>query len=273
MRVWERWVGFVGRSVDARPLVQLKRLLAAVLVVDLLAIVVFDAHTAVWFVAEHGGIIGQAQAWSLGSGPWVGPLWWGLSLVLLGAVAAGWGGRIVLVLAIFAYAQFGHFDWSGDRGIDRICRTALLILACSAVGRRDVPERVAGWPGDLIRVLLVAIYLQSGLSKLYSNWSWASTDLNPLYAILSGPQVGVLDPELFFPYQAGFALLGVATLALELTAPIILIRHLAPWWAVFGALLHVGLALTMNLGIFPYAMLCFYVLLFEPWTGPAERRQ
>ena len=44
------------------------------------------------------------------------------------------------------------------------------------------------------------------------------------------------------------------------------------WWAIFGALLHVGLALTMELGMFPFGMLALYPVLFGPWTCQALDR-
>lgn len=268
--LWNRWVAFVGRPVDSRPFRITKQLIALVLIVDLLAIFVFRADSAALYLAADGGIVGRAQEMSIQLGSWTGPLWWLASLVTLGLVASGRGGRVVLVLAVFAYAQLGHFDWPGDRAIDRICRTTLLIFAFSDVGKARVPERIAAWPGDLIRVLLVVIYLQSGIVKLTSSWSWLSTDLNPLYTIMASPQVGRLDPEFFFGMQPAFAVFGAATLVLEMTAPLLLVRQTAPWWGIFGILLHVGLALTMNLGIFPYAMLCFYVIIMAPWLFPSR---
>lgn len=265
--LWTWWVRRVERPIDARPYVLLKRLLAAVLMIDLLAIPLFGAWDAVLFTAEHGGIIKHAQPWALTDAVWAGPLWWTTSLVLLAAVASGRGGRWVLLLAVVTLAQLGHLDWSGDRAIDRICRTALLLLAFSNAGRAEVPSHIRGWIGDLIRILLVAIYVDAAFAKL-GGWSWMDPEFNPLYTILTGPQVGRLDPAWFFPYQPLFAVLGGATLCLEFTSPAILVRRLAPFWAIGGAALHLGLALTMDLGIFPYAMLCFYVVLFESWWLP-----
>ncbi len=266
--LWARWVGLVGRPVDSRPLVLVKRLVAAVLVVDLLAIVVFGVADGVLFTAEHGGLVRAPQEWAISDARYAGVAWWALSLVTLAAVAGGLGGRGVLLLAVIAYAQLGHFDWPGDRGIDRICRTLLLLCVFSEVGRRRPPAEVAAWPADLLRVLLVVVYLDAGIAKVESRLSWLATDFNPLYGIVASPQVGRVDPDVFAPFQLLFAVGGAATLLLELSAPILLWRRAAPWWGLFGAFLHLGLAVTMNLGIFPYAMLALYPVVFEPWLWP-----
>ena len=267
MNLWNSWVSFVGRPIPSGPLVAVKRLVAAVLIIDLLAILVFGVWDAALFRAVDGGLVHDGQPYSIDLGPNTGPIWWGLSFLSLALVASGLGGRWILLLAVFAYAQLGHFDWPGDRAIDRICRTVLLMFVFSDVGRAKVPDHVAAWPGDLLRVLLVIVYVDAGLAKLPSRPSWLATELNPLYTVMTSPQVGRLDAATFFPFQPLFAMLGAATLVLELSSPLLLFRRTAPYWALVGVVLHGGLAFTMNLGIFPFAMLALYPPLLEPWRA------
>ena len=40
------------------------------------------------------------------------------------------------------------------------------------------------------------------------------------------------------------------------------------WWGCLGVLLHAGIALTMNLGMFSAGMLSFYVVVLAEWWVP-----
>ena len=270
-RAWSAWLSFLDRPFPSWPLVWAKRGVCACLVIDLLAIVVFGAWSGVLYEAVHGGLIRQPKSWEMlhhvfQDAAWIGPFWWSASLVLLGSVALGVGGRWPLILGIVAYAQLGHFDWPGDRGIDRISRTVLLILAFSDVGRAKVPATVSAWPAHLLRLLLVLIYVDAGIAKLDSKPSWFTLGaFNPLYGIMAAPQVGRLSADFFHPYMPVFTFFASGTVILEFTSPVLLFPKIGKYWAIFGAALHVGLAITMNLGIFPYAMLALYPLLLLPW--------
>jgi hypothetical protein len=64
---------------------------------------------------------------------------------------------------------------------------------------------------------------------------------------------------------------GGAALVLKLTA-VGLITPWAGYWAVLGCALHVGLALTVELGMFTFGMLALYPVLFGSWTLAALDR-
>ena len=87
-----------------------------------------------------------------------------------------------------------------------------------------------------------------------------------MYRILVDPISGRFDPATLSGEVWGGALyfVGLATLLLECSAPLILTRWM-PWWAVGGALMHLGIITTMCLGYFGWGMLSLYPLLLTPW--------
>jgi hypothetical protein len=143
-----------------------------------------------------------------------------LALASVCIIARTWT-RVAVVIALLAYAQLGHLFDPGDKGIDRIIRTALVVLAVSPVP--GSVGRIPRWPVTVIRGLLVLIYLQAGLTKLFATaqW-WAPTGIPELYTILADPLAGRLDPTWWWEQWWPFRLGGVVTLLIELTAPLIL---------------------------------------------------
>jgi hypothetical protein len=165
---------------------------------------------------------------------------------------------------LVADAQLGHLFVGGDRGIDRILRTVLLILLFSSVtGARR--ERIAAWASDLVRWLLVLVYLDAGICKLATLGRWLDPHEPELYKILTDPLAGRLDPVFWGAHPWPFLVGGAATFVVELSAPLILTRW-SRYWAVFAATIHVGIALAMDLGMFPYGMLALYPVMTAPWV-------
>lgn len=263
--MWDRWVAWVDREVDARPLRLVRVLAPLALLGDLLDMAWRGATDAALFPAAFGGLEGHPSDWYAFPGVWWGgPLLYGVLLVSLPLVSAGIATRPALVAALVADAQLGHLFGGGDRGIDRILRTALLVLLFSGITGPGRPERVRGWAEDLVRWLLVLVYLQAGVVKTAVLGQWLDLRHPELYTILADPLAGRLDPVAWQHFDVPFLVGGAATLAVELTAPLILTRW-APYWALVAAWIHVGIALTMDLGMFPFGMLSLYPLLFARW--------
>jgi hypothetical protein len=85
------------------------------------------------------------------------------------------------------------------------------------------------------------------------------------------PHAGWIDPALVEAWQPLLRVGGWATIALELSAPLLLTRPTC-CWAVPGALMHLGFALTMGLGMCCWGMRALYPPLFCPWLqAPADR--
>ena len=234
--------------------------------------------TAYWRTADAGGLSrfsGEHAVVDALSPLWGGPLTWLVCVISMVLTSLGVATRPALLLGLLAYAQLGHLYPPGDRGIDRLLRTVLLVLLFSGAHRRlslwqhlrkiQCAPRILAWPSELIRFILVLMYLGAGLHKLGSDPGWIDPSRpNPVYRIIADPLAGKLDPVAFEGWHwVGYAF-SVGTIALESSALLILTRH-APRWAVLGVMMHLGIAATMHLGMFSWGMLSLYPLLFAPW--------
>lgn len=272
MNPWTRWVQFSGRQVDSRPLRWVLTLVPLCILGDLFAMAWRGAMPAVLYVAEHGGINARHHpSLFLGDDPWVGPaLVWTMAMAAV-VVALGQriaGGRLLrpaLVVLLVASAQFGHFYLPGDRGIDRILRTVMVILLFSDVTAPGHRRTVAAWPVDLIKLLLAIIYLAAGEAKINAEPGWTDMVTPELYTIVATPMVGRLDAATWYGHPWPFVIGGVFTLVLEYLSFLLLTRW-GRYWALGGAAMHIALIGTMELGMFPFGMLALYPVLLSPWT-------
>jgi Vitamin K-dependent gamma-carboxylase len=275
-----RWEAWTAEEEDSRPLALVRILVATVLGADLLRSAWLGLVGELWVPYKYGGLStfrAKQWDWLTDLDPRAGVTTWGVALAALFCAALGWATRPALVLALLSLAQLGHLYPPGDRAIDRLLRTVLLVLLFSGAHQRwslsgaRAPQ-IPAWPARLIRYILVLVYLGAGMAKLGSTLAWVrlSGDV-PLYRLLTDPMAGWIDPALAEPWQPLLRVGGWATIALELSAPLLLTRH-ARWWAIPGALMHLGIALTMELGMFSWGMLALYPLLFWPWLqAPADR--
>lgn len=240
-----------------------------------------------WFVAVFGGSAAAA---------------YGLYAILVGSCAAfvaGAGTRAAAAVLLLAWAQFARILPAADRGIDTLCRDVLLVYVFAAGGAWasvDARLRTGSWWGDgapapawprkLLILQLVAMYFLAGVQKSGIHW-YPPGHLAALYFILQDPAIARYDFR-WLGGQPWFALtqLGTAgTLVFQDSYPIVLVlrwlrataerggrlrafavRHprLEWLWIGTGALFHVSLAVTCELGIFPFAMLALY----PAWVHP-----
>lgn len=280
-RLWNRWVAWCARDEDARPLAAVRILVPLCVVVDLMQTWWLDLVDVLFASYKHGGIAGyQGGEFVLGAywGAAGGPLAWWLTLVSMALVSAGVAVRPALVVGIFAYAQLGHSSPDADRGIDTIIRTVLLLLLFSNAHRRwslgnliwtnQAADRIRAWPADLIKLLLMLIYFSAGFGKVLRTVNWTAWSGQPvLYNIMVDPMAAKLDPVFWESYWPLFRVGGWVTIAFELT-PFLIFTRFCPYWAIPAALMHIGIASTMYLGMFSYAMLSMYPLLFAVWWLP-----
>lgn len=274
-RAWEDWVRFVGRPVDARPLVWVRILVPLAILGDLVDMLVRGSVDAVVYTQAFGGINAHPSPQLWLDSPWYGPLLFAVMFVTMPLISAGVFTRPAIVLGVLASAQLGHLYTPGDRAIDRLLRLVLILLLFSAVTRKDPPQKVAAWPVDVLKWLLVLIYLAAGIVKAAGPHWWVPGDFPAMYRIFSDPSVGTLDGTFWVHWKLPFVLTGWATLVLELSAPVLLTRW-APYWAVFGAFMHLGIAFGLRLGMFSWGMLALYPILLAPWifgsTGVSEKK-
>ena len=272
-RVWKKWLGHCDHLDDATPLAWLRIGLPICVIADLLRVVQLGLMDTIFVPYSDGGL-SRVQDPHLVLIEWFGGSAGGLAviitLVCMVMVSFGTWMRPAILVGVFAYAQLGHLYPPGDRAIDRIVRTALLILFFSRADQwisiRKIRTRmIPAWPNDLMRFFLVVIYLSAGLSKLIQQPGWLSfSETPPLMRILTDPMSANLDPVGWSEYELLFRLGGFVTIAIELSSPLLLTRY-GHFWAVAGFMMHIGIAMTMSLGMFAWGMLAFYPMLLAPF--------
>ena len=155
----------------------------------------------------------------------------------------------------------------------------VIVLACSPAAdawalrpRRAAPPAAGyGWAIRLLVVLLAATYVLAGVAKLrLAGASWLDGDQlrgqiamdNLRKALLGGPIAPLALPML--AHRAAFTVFSIASLALELGAPVILLGgRVARAWALAAWGFHVGVVLVMYI-VFPYPLVGIAFLpLFE----------
>ena len=124
---------------------------------------------------------------------------------------------------------------------------------------------------DLLRWLLMIVYLDAGFVKLPTALRWLDPAQPELYTILTDPLAGRLDAATWAAHPWPFWFGGLATLVVECSAVLVLTRW-APYWACFACFIHLGIAATMDLGMFPWGMLALYPVLWAPWLVRARDR-
>lgn len=273
-----------AREDDARPLALVRIGAALAILLDLLRVGQLGLVGVLFRPYAQGGLSQvQDEAWWVGrwlSPEIAGPALYGLSLLCMGLVALGVLTRPATLLGVLAYAQLGHLYPPGDRAIDRVLRTVLLILLFSDAHRRlallgaPALARIKAWPADLIRSFLVIVYLSAGLGKLMQQPAWlAASGVPVLYRVMSDPLAAHVDAQSALPYWWVFRVFGWGTIALELSSPLLFTRF-APVWAIFGFAMHLGIYSTMELGMFSWGMLSMYPLLLAPlWLPAWDRRR
>ncbi len=210
--------------------------------------------------------------------------------------------RTSALVLLLAWSQFALVMPYADRGIDTLCRLVLTVLVFARSGdwlSVDAFVRtgsfwgdgapIPAWPRRLLVLQLVLMYFSAGILKTGLTW-WPMGHYAALYFALQDPAVAAWD----FSYVRGqpfflFVQLGAAgTMVYQWTYPLVLVlmywrRHpgvggrvaafcnryrLEFLWIGVGGLFHLILAFTMNLGIFPWAMLALYPV----WLHPDEWR-
>ena len=273
-RFWNWWTARCDREMDSRPLALLRILVPLMVFFDLLRLVQLDLVTVLFRPFEAGGLstFTDSSAFIHNWSPmWAGPIACGITLLCMVLISAGRWMRPAILIGCLAYAQMGHIYPPGDRAIDRILRCALLFLLFSKADQRwawnSKPrlERIPAWPADAIKWMLVMIYMAAGISKLCQQPNWLAIDGMPvLYRIMTDPLASELDPAAWTWAYPAFRFGGWMTIFIEVGAFLLLTKW-CRWWAILGASMHLGIAFTLNLGMFSWGMLSLYPILLAPF--------
>ena len=297
-RAWRAWVALWDRREDATALALVRIGVAAVLLYDLAMVWHLGLIDALWAAPPDGyahPYDGWATRW-LGRGPDAAYALWLAATVSLAAIAAGALTPIACAVFVLVSAQLGHLGADGDRGLEMMLLLAVGILACSRCNARwsidalvlrrlgrPIARDAPAWPRYLLMAQLVWIYFSGGTNKSGAEWGPLG-GFAALGNILSDPHFARFDPSWLTAAHPLTRLLTAATMAFELTAPIYLLLHYHAatpdrggrlrrlgarlrlrWiWLAVGATFHLGIALTMTMGIFPWGMLALYPALLLP---------
>jgi len=233
-------------------------------------------------------------------------LWAGITTSAL-CFTLGFFPRFNAILFVLLSAQWSQILPMSDRGIDTLVRNAMLILACSQCGRTlsiDAWRKTGSWQGDnqdvqawprhLMICQLVLMYFMSGIQKFGLSWTPIG-HYSALYIILQDYAIAradfswVVRQPFYFVTQVSTAV----TVMWQWSYPLVLLffhyrltpdrggrfrnfalkYHLHWVWVAVGIFFHIGIALTLELGIFPWAMMALYPALVHPseWRWMADK--
>jgi hypothetical protein len=198
---------------------------------------------------------------------------------------------------LITYAQLARVSPGSDRGIDTLLRNVLLVLACSQAGATlSVDARlrhgqwmpdvsIPAWPRYLIVVQLALMYFMAGILKQSAAWT-SLGGYSALFLVLNQPHFArfSLSRDLLVSSYPVLQLATALTVVFEraaITVPVLVWFRLTPTrsgvlracanrarlleiWVILGATFHIGLALTLMLGIFPWGCLALYPSLATP---------
>jgi hypothetical protein len=299
MRVWRWWVELWDRREPPTALALVRIFVGLCVLGDLLEVGRMGIVEALWAPPPEGmGHGASADPWAVqwlgASGETARLLWW-IGVASSAALVVGLGTRVAAIVMMLVSAQLGMLAPDSDRGIDVALRVVALVLAfshCHArwsvdawirrrIGR-PFPELVAAWPRYLLFAQVVWIYFSGGHNKSEPEWypvgrfaALANSLSDPHFARFSSDWVPMVWP---LP-----AIATATTILFEWGAPFLLlfmwfettaerpgrIRHWcnrwhARWiWIAIGVFFHIGIAMFLRLGIFPWGMLATYPVLLR----------
>jgi hypothetical protein len=203
------------------------------------------------------------------------------SIVLLAAFAAGWRYRITAPLAalglVFTFCY--RSAWGQIFHIENLLVLHVVALALAPAADRDEQGRdYAGWV-KLLAALTVLTYVMAGIAKLrLAGFAWLDGEQlrnqiavdNLRKALLGAGTAPLALPLLDHP--AWFAPVSIATLVIELGAPIALLGgRIAVAWITAAWAFHVGVLLLMWI-VFPYPLLGLAFLPLLPVEKVLQRK-
>lgn len=274
---WRAWVELWDRREDAAALALVRIGVGLVMLFDYLELWRLGL-VDVLFTTD--GIATAHDGWGAALGPHALVL---VATLAAAGVALGALTRVACVVLVLASAQLAHLSPNADRGIDIILRIVVGVLAFSRsharwsvdalvraklLGRpydRDVPA----WPRYLLLAQLVWIYFSGGLNKGGAAWGPHGGFL-ALANVMADPHVARFDPAWIDAVLPFTRVATALTMLFELGAPLYLLAYARGWrrvrwaWIALGIGFHAGIAVTMQLGIFPWGMLALYPVLLRP---------
>jgi hypothetical protein len=281
------YVAFWDRREPPTALVLVRVLVSVVLLADFLSAAGSGLVTAVWAAPPDG--LGYAALPPLvrllgGATPHTAWILWGVAVGALVLFGLGAATRAAGVAFVLASASLGLVAPDSDRGIDILLRVVVGVLVFSGcharwsvdalvrrrLGRPFAAEQPA-WPRYLLFAQLVWMYFSAGINKGDPHWGPAG-GFSALAMILSDPHFARWDAGWLASVYPLTQVATVTTMAFEYGAPLFLLATLRPGraarlfrlaWLGLGVSFHLGIAVTMRLGIFPFGMLAVWPVFFS----------
>ena len=300
-KLWRRWVAFWDQREGAESLALARILVGSVLFFDFAGMAKEGLAPDYWLAPPRGLGWGAAAdpagfVRALGTSPGLVTVLWALALAGSFGVAVGVWLRPAALACVVATALLGRLAPDGERAIDVLLRLVLSVLALSRadatwslaslrqarLGRAPVTS-IPAWPRLLLFGQLVWVYSSAAQNRGGIEW-WPAGGSVALARVLSDPHFARFSPGWTAALDPLPRAATVLTMLFELGSPLLVVftlahRHPARFgafgrvvrrlglrwvWLGLGASLHLGIALTMRLGIFPYGMLALYPLFIAP---------
>ena len=268
---------------------------------DLLQAWLLDVVPGAWAAPPDGlgwGVASGSPPWAMSLfGPSTRVVWWewGASLLLAFMFALGLCTRLSGLLLALLLADLSRFVQTGE-GVDVLLRIAIVILVLSGSharwsvdawirqkrGKAPVGQ-VTAWPRYLLFAQLVWMYNSAAQNRYDPAW-WPSGHFAALGTLLCDPHYARFDAGWVAAVYPLTQIATATTMTFEAGSPLLLVwtwLDRAPksggwlgrqvrrfklrwWWLGLGAALHLGIALSMRLGIFSFGVLALYPALLHP---------
>jgi uncharacterized membrane protein YphA (DoxX/SURF4 family) len=297
-----RWVRFWDQRESQVSLCASRVLVGLALFGDLAYVELIGARSAAWAPPPVGlgwGALGAQPplaARLFGADSETASLLFWIALVASLLFAIGALFRPSALVLVAALTERGHFAPDGDRGIDKLLRIVVVVLALSGASQRwsldawlarrlgrATREHAPAWPRYLLFAQLCWMYFSAAHNRGGRAW-WPHGGFSALAQILGDPHVARFDPGLAKPLYPLLQLATASTMLFELCAPLLMLitfldrrpgrggrvgdwvrRFRVRWvWLAVGVCMHLGIALTMRLGVFPFGILALYPVLLHP---------
>jgi len=294
-----RWVAFWDRREPATSLALTRILVGALLFLDMLLARQKGAAHALLTPPPFGmGTGAPSFPGFLPAPAAVGTdvaalLWWAVVLVAALMFSCGMFYKAAGLFLTLALINCARFDPNGD-AIDSLYRVVVPILTLSRANARfsmdawigqkigrPPPALVPAWPRYLIVLQLLWMYFSAAHCRDDAAW-WPHGGFSAIGNVMGDPHFARFPPgslvDLYPLTQLGTAV----SMTFELSAPLMVLltwfrtegggsfgaiarKWRIRWvWLVTGVVLHLGIALTMTLGMFPYGVLALYPLFLHP---------
>ncbi len=295
----ERWVAFWDRREAPYSLALVRILLGTTLLFDLLEAGYFNVVSLLWAPAPSGAGWNASALPTpfgvrvLGASAETARLLWWFAVLACVLFTLGAAYRFTSIALVFALVEIGACQPVRD-GIDALLHIVLAVLAVSGAGeawsvdawlrerKGKKPRVIPAWPRYLLFLQVIWVYVSAGHQRGHTWGPFGS--FSAVGDVLGDPHFARFTPGSLARFYPLMVLGTMLTMTFEVTSPLILLWtwferrperggrlgdfarrfHLRWVWLAAGASLHAGIALSMNLGIFPYGVLALYPVFLHP---------